>query len=199
MRMPALVRSLVIGALVALSLGSSGCSAEYWRNIASFSTVRADVAPGGAGKIDWTVTRDDVSQEVTKTVSTYTNPTITLTLDANSAPVNFTTAQADFFYTEGAFTDAGKVVTNPLSDVITTQYFPFAAQLKTIDRATLPVVQTLVLNGLIPNALIDLTDPFLPGYQRLTAVVATVKLTGENGLGSKLTTTVSVPINISYK
>lgn len=197
MRNPALVRSLVIGAISALAIGTVGCSAAYWGQIGAFTTVRADLA--AAGKIDWTVTRDEVSGDVTKTVSTYTNPSITVTLDANSAPVNYTTAQADFFYTEGAVTDAGKVVTNPLADVVPTQYFPFAAQLKTIDRSTSPVAQTLVLHGLIPTTLIDLTDPILPGYQRLTGVVATVKLTGENGFGAKVTTTVNVPININYK
>lgn len=197
MRMPALARSFMIGAMAALSLVTVGCSGSYWGLIGQFTTVRADRA--SAGKIDWTLTFDDVSGEVTKAVATVTNPSITLTLDANSAPVNYTIAQADFFYTEGAANDAGKMVVNSAGDAIPTQYFPFAAQLKTIDRATLPVTQTLVMDGLIPIQLVDLTDPRIQGYQRLTAVVATIKLTGENGLGSKITTSVSVPININYK
>lgn len=194
MRMPALARSLMIGALAVLSVGSAGCSAAYIQELTNWSPVRADMAV--PGKVDWKITYDEFG-EIKTTESTRTDPSITLTLDANSAPVNYTTAQADFFYTEGTTNDANKLVTNALTDV-PTQYFPFATQLKTIDRATEPLTKTIVLHGLIPTKLIDITNPKAEGYQRLTAVVATVKLTGTNGFGARVTTTVNVPINIDY-
>lgn len=195
MPMPLLARSLMAGAMLALTLGTVGCTADYWSQILSFSTVRADVA--AAGKVEWAVTRDEVSGMVTGAVPTYTVPEIKLSLDANSAPVNYTTAQADYFYTEGATNDAGKLAPNPVAD-ISTQYFPFAAQLKTESRATAPEAVTVKLNGVIPQRLIEITDPREDSAQILTAVVATVKLTGTNGFGARITTTVSVPINISY-
>lgn len=193
MRMPTLVRSWMVAAMAAFSLGTVGCSASYWSDIMSFSTVRAEVSKNG--EIKWQVTRDSFG-EITEVKSTFTDPAVTLTLDANSSPVSYTTAQADFFYTEGTTNEAGKLATNPMD--ISTQYFPFATLLKPPGRSTDPTVQTITLTGLIPAALVNRTDPTDDGFEQLTGVVATVKLTGTNGLGSRITTTVSVPITISY-
>lgn len=197
MRKPALVRSLMVVGLAAVSLGTAGCNATYWQDFVNMSTVRADVKT--PGKLTWTQKFDEAG-DLIDAKCVYTNPTITLMLDANSAPVNYTTAQADFFYTEGTTNDAGKLATNSLQD-IPTQYFPFATQLRSIDRATAPTTQTVVLDGLIPQKLIDITNPRNAGqgYQALTAVVATVTLKGTNGVGSPITTKVNVTITTDYK
>ncbi len=194
MRMPTLVRSWMVAAMAAFSMGTVGCSADYWTQAISVSTVRADVAE--RGEIKWQVTRDELG-DITEAKSTLTDPSITLTLDANSSPVTYTTAQADFFYTEGTTNDAGKLATNPMD--ISTQYFPFATLLKPPGRSTEPTVQTIKLSGLIPAALVNRTNQTEDGFEQLTAVVATVKLTGTNGFGARITTTVSVPITISYQ
>lgn len=191
MRIPTLVRSLMVGAMVALSLGTVGCG-TYFADLLSVSTVRADLA--SEGRVIWTVTEDDAGNQEAK--STRTDPAIKLTLDANSSPVNYTTAQAEFYYTE-THPDFEKPTTNPIGN-IPTQFFPFAAQLKTIDRATVPTEKTITLNGLIPIQLVDMTNPTVEGFQRLTAVVATVTLKGTNGFGASITTKVNVPIVISY-
>lgn len=193
MRMPALVRSWMLGAMVALSLGSVGCS-SYFTEIANVSPVRADVA--SEGKIAWTLSKDDQGNDEAKAV--VTEPKVKLTLDANSAPINFTTAQAEYYKTEGAFDENDKLVLNKFED-IPVQFFPFATQLKTVDRATVPTDQTIPLVGSIPINLVDITNPTLQGFQRLTAVVAKVTLKGSNGFGGTVSTTVNVPISITYQ
>lgn len=196
MRMPALARSLVIGALAVTSLWTVGCSADYWREIASVSVPHADVA--SPGKVEWTQTKDDVTGEVTKAEPKVSEPTVALTLDANSSPVTYTTAQADYYYTEAALNDANKPVLNQIQDV-PTQYFPFMAVLKPGERTSAPVAQSIVMNGVVPINLVDITNPTQSGFQRLTTVVAKVTLKGTNGFGGAITTTVNVPIVIDYK
>ncbi|HEY9854650.1 MAG TPA: hypothetical protein V6D05_02845 [Stenomitos sp.] len=192
--MPALARSLLVLGLAAVSLPTIGCSADYWRDLASFSTVRAEVSAPGA--IRWAITRDQISGDITDAKPTVVDPTITLTLDANSSPVTFTAAKALFNYTETPGTK--KIADNPVADV-PEQFFYFATQLRNPDRATVPTVKPVTLTGLIPKALVDHTDLRLDGHEELTAVVAKVSLTGSDGFGGTVEAKVNVPISISYQ
>lgn len=180
-----LARSLMIGFIALLPVVGAGCSQKYWLGLANFSSVQID--PGGAGLVSWTVTRDGLG-EITDTAAKVTNPSVIVTLDANSAPVTFSSATVSEYQDgEGA-----------TLETVPGQSLAFVVQMQSDDRMAGPKSQTVTLDGLIPRDLVDMTDPKNETSTRLTVAKAKVTLVGRDAFGATLKQNVDLSINFSY-
>lgn len=184
-----------IGTLLVAS--ATGCSTSYWSSLTSTSIVNASVTT--PGNITWTRALDSLGRVISATY-TSTAPSLSLILTPDSAPVTFSNAEAVFYDTPAAANSSGNVTRNPLVDLdgnmIPPLYFPFLAQLSIPNRSTAPTAQTVTLDGVINQSLIDLTNPASTSSIAITTILADVTLSGKNSMGQAVNTDVEVPINV---
>ncbi|MNY44262.1 hypothetical protein D3C86_1792730 [compost metagenome] len=124
-------------------------------------------------------------------------PVVSLTLDANSSPIRYSSAQVQFFdpATLMVSTKTGKV-TLPKDPFSSPVVVPLPIVLMQKDRSTAPSPVSVTLDGLITQDLIGRTDQSATG-SAIPMVTAEVTLVGINDFGAMANTKLYVPINVN--
>ncbi|HEY9898332.1 MAG TPA: hypothetical protein V6D00_04050 [Pantanalinema sp.] len=168
---------------------------KYFAGIVETSGVRATL--GAPAQIAWTFkwSRSAQGPVPDSGKATVTDPSIVMTMENNSSPVRFTGAQAQYFNpSTGTVSKSGKI--SYTAAFASATVLPVLIQLTQKDRATAPESVTVKLSGLVTQELLGLTDPSGATASAIPTITAEVKLIGNNDLGVKADTTLSIPINV---
>ncbi|MBO9540379.1 hypothetical protein J7643_07285 [bacterium] len=171
--------------------------ANYFNTLADTSRVAAVVTT--PGQINWAYRRQRDGGMIYEGSGkvTVTPPVISLTLDANSSPIRYSSARAQFFdpATLQVSPTSGRV-TLPATPFSTPTVVPIPLVLMQKDRATAPSPVSVTLDGLITQDLINRTDQSATG-SAIPMVTAEVTLVGINDFGAMANTRLYVPINVN--
>lgn len=176
-------------------LGTTACDPlKYFASLDDTSGVIATVTT--PGQINWKYKQAPGGGEILSGQVTITPPAIALVLEANSSPVRFSSAQAQFYdpSTVGANT-AGTTIRYPATAWATPVVLPMPIVLKQANRAAAPDTVSVTLNGLITQDLIGRTDLSASG-SAIPTITARVTLVGTNDFGASAKTEINVPVNV---
>lgn len=178
-------------------LSTTACDpSKYLAGLAETSGVQASITAPALIAWAYQVDRSTGDPIPMSGKPTVTDPTITLTLEKNSSPVNFTGAQVQYFNpSAGSVTKSGKIVYS--AALANPAYPPFFVQLLQKDRSTAPQAVPVTLSGLVTQELLSLTDPSGATASAIPVITADVKLLGTNEFGAKADTTLTIPITVT--